>query len=81
MPTMYAAPYALREIVERLDTYLAEATGRDIPIALTEWNCWKNCQMTPVDHALSIAEQAGNYLEGGHRHGQLLADAIPKWQE
>jgi len=65
MPTMYAAPYALREIVERLDTYLAEATGRDIPIALTEWNCWKNCQMTPVDHALSIAEQAGNYLEGG----------------
>ena len=64
-PEMFAQDLKLGQPIIELDTYFNEQFGREIPIALTEWNTWKNVQMNGCDHALTIAEQIGDYLSAG----------------
>ena len=58
-------PLRLAALVSELDRYLAEKLQRNVPIALTEWNTWRSAELGPAEHAITIAEQIGNYLEGG----------------
>lgn len=48
-----------------LKAYLKNKLGRDIPVALTEWNSWKSLPFSPMEHALLVAEMTGDYLETG----------------
>lgn len=59
------APLKLKEGVRALRAYFARTLGAEIPIALTEWNVSPKVQLDRMEHALTIAEQIGNYLEGG----------------
>lgn len=64
--TASVAPLNLAEPSRALDRYFRDQFGRKIPLALTEWNVWRQAAgLGPVGHALTIAEQVGNYLEGG----------------
>jgi hypothetical protein len=65
-PPAFVAPLNLAEPVRVLDQYLHTQCGRDVPLALTEWNVWRKAAgLGSVGHALTIAEQVGNYLSGG----------------
>ncbi|OPZ22964.1 MAG: Intracellular exo-alpha-(1-_5)-L-arabinofuranosidase [candidate division BRC1 bacterium ADurb.BinA364] len=54
------------ESIEALKAFLSERLpGRDIPIALTEWNSGKNTRTQGATQMLLIAELAGEYIRGG----------------
>jgi hypothetical protein len=68
--------YAIEELanlgmtkkIKKLKKYLHEATGRTIPIALTEWNTpneKKSKPLTEMAQLLDIAVQLGNNAAGG----------------
>jgi hypothetical protein len=65
-PDVLVPPLNLEPTVRELDTYLRQQAGREVPLALTEWNVWRNAtDLGKLGHALTIAEQIGNYLSGG----------------
>jgi len=65
--------------IRELDTYLKQQFGREIPIALTEWNVWRNATgLGKLGHALTIAEQIGNYLTGGVDLGNYWPMRYPR---
>ncbi len=64
-PKALAPPLRLDEPIRVLDQFLTRELDRSVPIALTEWNVWRNAQMTAAEHAMTIAEQVGDYLTGG----------------
>jgi len=65
-PPVFVPPLDLAEPVRTLDQYLREQCGHEVPLALTEWNVWsKAAGLGGIGHALTIAEQVGNYLSGG----------------
>ncbi|MCC6354672.1 MAG: hypothetical protein IT577_12355 [Verrucomicrobiae bacterium] len=60
-----AAPIRPGELVAGLDAFLKRALGREMPIALTEWNTNRNAELSPAEHGVSIAEMAMSYLAAG----------------
>jgi len=64
-----AAPLRLKDATCRLREYFRATLGHEIPLALTEWNVNRNAKLSPLEHALTIGEQIGNYLEGGMTMG------------
>jgi hypothetical protein len=65
-PKVFVPPLQLAPQVRALDVYLKQQFGREMPLALTEWNTWRSATgLGKAGHALTIAEQVGNYLAGG----------------
>jgi hypothetical protein len=65
-PKVFVPPLQLAPQARALDTYLKQEFGREMPLALTEWNTWRSATgLGKAGHALTIAEQVGNYLAGG----------------
>lgn len=53
------------ELVLELDAFFRGEFGREMPIALTEWNVNKSAQLSPVEHGVSVAEMAMSYIAAG----------------
>jgi len=51
--------------IKKLRRFLSRRTGRDIPIALTEWSFAKPSDMTGIYKSLTLAEMFGDYLKSG----------------
>lgn len=60
-----ATPVRPGEHVKELDAFLARRLGKEIPIALTEWNANKTAVLSPAEHGVTIAEMAMSYLDAG----------------
>ncbi len=60
-------PLTLKDNINELKKYIETRKGAKVELALTEWNTPKQVSdiMTESEHLLDIAEQMGNYLEGG----------------
>lgn len=63
----FEGPIPLAGELREFKRYLRERKGREVMLALTEWNTpapFHNA-MSDMQHAMDVLEQLGNYLEGG----------------
>ncbi len=58
-------PIGVGEPVAALKAFLRERLGRDLPIALTEWNLGRHGGLQGMAAAIVIAEQLADYVRGG----------------
>lgn len=63
----FEGPLTLKDDIHDLKKYIEAKKGARVELALTEWNTPKQVDdvMTESEHLLDVAEQMGNYLEGG----------------
>jgi hypothetical protein len=69
---VFEGPLTLKDEIGALKAYVSARAGSPIELALTEWNTpgGANDRMTDMEHALDIAEQLGNYSQGGVAHAE-----------
>ena len=78
-PPAAVPPLKMGPQIRELDDYLKQQFGKEIPIALTEWNVWRNATgLGKLGHALTIAEQMGCYLTGGVDMGNYWPMRYPR---
>jgi hypothetical protein len=63
----FSSSQTLKDYISDLKKYIEDKKGARVELALTEWNTPRQVAdaMTENEHLIDIAEQMGNYLEGG----------------